>query len=463
MAEPSDQDSLDTGNETDHGFSRSRTPVQPGTTSSTIRENVDEDDDDNSSLNMRHFSRDLDDDDDIDSLDYTPYPAAQSYNPRTLPPQTPAPWGHWTEDDLSSLKIRGPGFLDDKIKIPTGTPAYQLVWVDMFSMGKDRCPHVASRKESYAYLYHERRERRRKERYGEASVAPAVDAAHPAYLSPMIIINFLFPGPSGENMNLALYMTRRVRPAEQIIRLREKKAKRAAGASNGHGSGKSERAGSRNMRGGGAGSNSSSPQSSPYLPPRSAAKGPSPLSGSRQLGTSVSSTGSRLRVTEEKDDTAHLDDDADVCDQSIDLQRLAAFDRCMRAFLDGDDQTRDSRLKIIPRIAEGSWLVKKGVGTTPAILGRKVKQTYYRNSNKNYIEIDADVGSSVVAGKILSLVKSAATSLIIELSFLLQGESKDELPESLLTGVRIIHPSLADTVSYQDNWERTRDSMKFPF
>ena len=464
MSEPGEE-VLEQGNETDTGFSRSRTPVQPGATSSTIRENADEDEDDGSELNMRHFSRDLDDDEDIDALDTTPYPCNHSYNPRTLPPQTAAPWGHWTEDDLSSIKIRGPGFLDDKVKVPTGTPVYQLVWVDMFGNGKDRCPHVASRKESYAYLYHERRERKRKERYGGSSIAPAVDSAHPAYLSPMIIINFLFPGPSGDNMNLALYMTRRIRPAEQIIRLREKKEKRKAGAVNGGSSsnGKQEKTGSRNMRGGGTGSNSSSPQTSPYLAARTAAKSASPLSANRQLGTSVSSTTSRLQSTEEKDDTAHLDDDADVCDQSIDLHRLAAFDRCMRAFLDGDDQTRDSRLKIIPRIAEGSWIVKKGVGTTPAILGRKVKQTYYRNSYKNYIEIDADVGSSVVAGKILSLVKSAATSLIIELSFLLQGESEDELPESMLTGVRIIHPSLADTVGYQENYERTRDSMKFPF
>ena len=468
MAEAGEQDLLEQGNETDTGFSRSRTPVQPGATSSTIRENVDEDDLDDSSLNMRHFHRDLDDgDDDIDALDSTPYPAAHSYDPRALPAQTAAPWGHWTEDDLTGIKIRGPGFLDDKVKVPTGTPVYQLVWVDMFGMGKDRCPHVASRKESYAYLYHERREKRRKERYGGSSLAPAIDASHPAYLSPMIIINFLFPGPSGDNMNLALYMTRRIRPAEQIIRLREKKEKRrAAGTANGSGSGsngKQEKTGSRNRRGGGTGSNSSSPQSSPYLSARTAARSASPLSANRQLSDTSASSGGRVRSTEEKDDTSQLDDDADVCDASIDLQRLAAFDRCMRAFLDGDDQTRDSRLKIIPRIAEGSWLVKKGVGTTPAILGRKVKQTYYRNSYKNYIEIDADVGSSVVAGKILSLVKSAATSLIIELSFLLQGESEDELPESMLTGVRIIHPSLAETVSYHDNWERTKDKMKFPF
>ena len=104
---------------------------------------------------------------------------------------------------------------------------------------------------------------------------------------------------------------------------------------------------------------------------------------------------------------------------------------------------RDSRVKIIPRIAEGGWVVKKVVGSTPAILGKKVKQLYYRDNIKNYIEIDADVGSSAVAGKILSTVKSVATSLIIELTFLLQGEAVEELPESLIGGVRIIHPVIS--------------------
>ena len=141
MSESSDELQLEGGNETDTGFSRSRTPIQPGGTSSSIRESVDEVDDDDSSLNFRHFSRDLDDDCDVDSLDSTPYPSAASYNPRSLPAPTPAPWGSWSEDDLSSLKIRGPHFLDDKVKVPTSTPIYQLVWVDMFSYAHSSCTH----------------------------------------------------------------------------------------------------------------------------------------------------------------------------------------------------------------------------------------------------------------------------------------------------------------------------------
>ena len=436
----------DGGNETDSGFSRSRTPTT-FTTSSIVHAEVDEDDEDSGSLHLAHMRRDLDEEVDPshDPHEQQPYPSHKSFNPLTLPPQVAVPWGHWTEDDSRALKIRGSSFLEDKVKVPTGCPVYQLSWVDMFTMGKEeRCPHVASRSESYAFLYHERRMQRLKEKFGDKVVATPVDSSSASYLSPMIVINFLFPGPNGDNMNLVLYMTRRIRPAEEIRRARERKAKRQAGG--GGKPGKSSRANN------GTGSQPSSPPVSPPNPQRS-------ISKSSSATSSLSQT-----LKEEKDDgQPHLDTDPDVLNTDIDLQRLAAFDRCMRVFLEGDDHERDSRLKIIPRIAEGPWLVKKGVGTTPAILGRKVKQTYYRNLYKNYIEIDADVGSSVVAGKILSLVKSAATALIIELSFLFQGECDEELPESLLTGVRIIHPSLPNTVGYKENWERTKAGMKFPF
>ena len=473
-------DSLDGGNETDNGFSRSRTPTL-GTSSRNMSSHAEvdeEDDEDGGHLQLGHMRRDLDDDVDpsLDPHELAHYPSRSSYTPTQLPPPCPVPWGHWSEDDIQSLKIRGSSFLDDKVKVPTGVPVYQLVWVDMFSMGKEeRCPHVASRAESYAYLYHERRMVRLKEKHGDKVVSHPIDSSSSSYLSPMIVINFLFPGPSGENMNLVLYMTRRVRPAAQIVRAREGKAKRAAAAAAGGregstGGGRGKPSSLNGVRGD---SNPNSPPVSPMPPPHRSGTGgkASPPSTGRTLSKSQSSSSSSLshshtstsHVKEEKDDGASLDSDADVLDTDIDMTRLAAFDRCMQVFLEGDDHERDSRLKIIPRIAEGSWLVKKGVGTTPAILGRKVKQTYYRNLYKNYIEVDADVGSSVVAGKILSLVKSAATSLIIELSFLFQGECEAELPESLLTGVRIIHPSLANTVGYRENWERTKGNMKFPF
>jgi hypothetical protein len=78
----------------------------------------------------------------------------------------------------------------------------------------------------------------------------------------------------------------------------------------------------------------------------------------------------------------------------------------------------------------------------PAILCKKMQQQYARCAQRNYLEVVADVSSSMVAGRILALVKGAATALTIELSFTLQGEAMDELPESLLGGVRILRCNL---------------------
>lgn len=35
-------------------------------------------------------------------------------------------------------------------------------------------------------------------------------------------------------------------------------------------------------------------------------------------------------------------------------------------------------LKLIPHIAQGSWMIKQSVGSTPAILGKALKTTYYQ-------------------------------------------------------------------------------------
>ena len=48
---------------------------------------------------------------------------------------------------------------------------------------------------------------------------------------------------------------------------------------------------------------------------------------------------------------------------------------------------------------EGPWIVKTGVGKTPAILGAKLAQNYYQG--EGYLEIDVDVGSSHIAGQAL--------------------------------------------------------------
>ena len=42
----------------------------------------------------------------------------------------------------------------------------------------------------------------------------------------------------------------------------------------------------------------------------------------------------------------------------------------------------------------------------PALLGKKLKMWYRFDDKANCIEMTADVGSSTVAGKIISLIKS---------------------------------------------------------
>ena len=84
--------------------------------------------------------------------------------------------------------------------------------------------------------------------------------------------------------------------------------------------------------------------------------------------------------------------------------------------------------------------MKSAVGQTPAILGSKLVQTYHRGPG--YFEVDVDVGSSTVAGSILRLVQGYVTSLSIDLAFLFEGQTDEELPEAILGGFRFENVSL---------------------
>jgi len=117
------------------------------------------------------------------------------------------------------------------------------------------------------------------------------------------------------------------------------------------------------------------------------------------------------------------------------------FGKMLRHFMaPGNDKFRQKRLKFIPRVVEGPWLVKKGVGTTPAILCSKLDSQHY--TGENYCEIDIDVCSSVVAGKIMNMCKGAAKDLAIDMAFVMEGKKEEELPERLLGAIRIHHCDL---------------------
>ncbi|MED6157570.1 hypothetical protein PIB30_024411 [Stylosanthes scabra] len=107
----------------------------------------------------------------------------------------------------------------------------------------------------------------------------------------------------------------------------------------------------------------------------------------------------------------------------------------LQSFVDGDDAFRNSRFKLIPYISKGSWIVKQSVGRKACLVGQALEVRYIRG--KNYLELDVDVGSSTVARGVASLVLGYLNNLVVEMAFLIQGNTQEELPEILLGTCRV--------------------------
>jgi len=116
--------------------------------------------------------------------------------------------------------------------------------------------------------------------------------------------------------------------------------------------------------------------------------------------------------------------------------------RLYERWVSGSDAFRNARLKLVPQVAEGPWLVKTGVGSRPSILGKALKQRFTRG--EGYFEVDVDCNSSPSAGRIVSLVKSYARSLVVDLAFVLEAQTAEELPERALGCVRLLHVDLGE-------------------
>lgn len=117
----------------------------------------------------------------------------------------------------------------------------------------------------------------------------------------------------------------------------------------------------------------------------------------------------------------------------------------LRSFVEGDDAYRNSRFKLIPYISTGSWIVKQSVGKKACLVGQALEINYFRG--KNYLELGVDIGSSTVARGVVSLVLGYLTNLVIEMAFLVQGNTEEELPEFLLGTCRLNHLDASKAVS----------------
>ncbi|XP_041990585.1 protein ENHANCED DISEASE RESISTANCE 2-like [Salvia splendens] len=116
----------------------------------------------------------------------------------------------------------------------------------------------------------------------------------------------------------------------------------------------------------------------------------------------------------------------------------------LESFVKGDDAYRNSRFKLIPYISKGSWIVKQSVGKKACLVGQALEINYFRG--KNYLELGVDIGSSTVARGVVSLVLGYLNNLVIEMAFLVQANTTDELPEYLIGTCRLNHLDVAKSV-----------------
>lgn len=121
----------------------------------------------------------------------------------------------------------------------------------------------------------------------------------------------------------------------------------------------------------------------------------------------------------------------------------------LHRFINGDDAFRNQRFKIVNRIVKGPWIVKKTVGNYGAcLLGKALTCNYHRG--QNYFEIDVDIGSSAIASAILHLALGYVTSVTIDMGFLVEAQTEDELPERLVGAIRVCQMEMSSATNVVD-------------
>jgi hypothetical protein len=116
------------------------------------------------------------------------------------------------------------------------------------------------------------------------------------------------------------------------------------------------------------------------------------------------------------------------------LEGLPASERTLAAWLQGDADYRNDRLKLIPYVTEGPWVVRNMVTGRPAIIGRKLPVSYqlHATGGEPLLCATLDIGSgSATAKRIVSVCRRYMSALTVDLGWVIQAERESELPEQV--------------------------------
>jgi hypothetical protein len=123
---------------------------------------------------------------------------------------------------------------------------------------------------------------------------------------------------------------------------------------------------------------------------------------------------------------------------------LTASETTLAAWLQGDEAYRNDRLKLIPYVAEGPWIVRSMVTGKPALIGKKLPVRYRltpackTTGQAAVLECTLDIGSgSATAKRIVSVCRRYMSALTVDVGFVIQADTAAELPEQMLGSIRI--------------------------
>ena len=103
---------------------------------------------------------------------------------------------------------------------------------------------------------------------------------------------------------------------------------------------------------------------------------------------------------------------------------------------------------MLPRIADGPWLVRKCVGQRPVKIAKSLAVEYFQG--ESYLEIFVDTSSDSIANKITSMCRMNITSLVVDIGLIIEGQETNELPEALLGCARFNHLDLTRAKKMND-------------
>jgi len=126
----------------------------------------------------------------------------------------------------------------------------------------------------------------------------------------------------------------------------------------------------------------------------------------------------------------------------------AALSNAWTRFIGGTDAERNSQFKYVFRCVDAPAAVKNAIsylgGERPVLIGKSLTTTY--NRGKNHFEINMDVSSSRIASAINGIILKNVETVVMDCSWLLEGQNDAELPERVLAKIRWIWNCVEDVI-----------------